>query len=105
MGKKYPLAVGPWINHWGTVRTFFKFSEEIRTIIYTTDAVESLHRQFRKVTKNRSALPNNTSLFKLMYLAVDELSDKWAKPLNGRKTALSQFSILYGDRLQTELGD
>lgn len=101
--KKYPLAVKPWINHWENIRTFFKFPEEIRTIIYTTNAVESLHRQFRKVTKNRSVFPTDASLFKLLYLAVAGLSEKWTMPLQGWKTALSQFSILYGDRLQNEL--
>jgi putative transposase len=101
--KKYPLAVKPWINHWENVKTFFKFPEEIRTIIYTTNAVESLHRQFRKVTKNRSVFPTDASLFKLLYLAVAGLSEKWTMPLQGWKTALSQFSILYGDRLQNEL--
>lgn len=101
--QKYPLAVKPWINHWENVKTFFKFPEEIRTIIYTTNAVESLHRQFRKVTKNRSVFPTDASLFKLLYLAVAGLSEKWTMPLQGWKTALSQFSILYGDRLQNEL--
>lgn len=99
-GEKYPLAVRPWANHWENIRTFLKFPEEIRTIIYTTNAVESLHRQFRKVTKTRAVLPSDDSLFKLLFLAVSGLSDKWTMPIKGWKSALSQFAILYGNRLQ-----
>jgi putative transposase len=95
---KYPLAVAPWTNHWENIRTFFKFPEEIRSIIYTTNAIESLHRQFRKVTKNRAVFPTDEALFKLLFLTVSGLSDKWTMPLKGWKSALSQFSILYGDR-------
>ena len=92
---KYPLAVNPWIAHWENVKTFFKFPEAIRTIIYTTNAVESLHRQFRKTTKNRSVFPNDESLLKLLYLSVTNLSEKWTMPLKGWKEALAQFVILY----------
>lgn len=98
--KKYPLAVKPWINQWENIRTFLKFPEELRRIIYTTNAVESLHRQFRKVTKTRSLFPNDESLFKLLFLAVAGLSEKWTvMPVKDWKSALSQFSILYEVRL------
>jgi putative transposase len=98
--KKYPLAVMPWINHWENIKTFLKFPEELRRIIYTTNAVESLHRQFRKVTKTRSLFPSDESLFKLLFLAVAGLSEKWTTmPIKGWKDALSQFSILYEARL------
>jgi putative transposase len=98
--KKYPLAVRPWINHWENIKTFLKFPEELRRIIYTTNAVESLHRQFRKVTKTRSLFPSDESLFKLLFLAVAGLSEKWTTmPIKGWKGALSQFSILYEERL------
>jgi transposase-like protein len=98
--EKYPLAVSPWVKHWENVRTFFKFPEEIRRIIYTTNAVESLHRQFRKVTKNRAVFPNDESLFKLLFLTVNGLSAKWTMTVKGWKSCLSQFSILYDARLQ-----
>lgn len=97
---KYLLAVKPWVNHWDNIKVFFKFPEEIRTIIYTTNAVESLHRQFRKVTKTRAVLPTDQSLFKLLFLAVSGLSEKWTMPIKGWKSALSQFAILYKERLQ-----
>lgn len=102
-GEKYPLAVRPWVNHWENIKTFLKFPEEIRTIIYTTNAVESLHRQFRKLTKTRAVLPTDESLFKLLFLAVSGLSEKWTMPIKRWKSALSQFAILYNDRLQNAI--
>lgn len=93
--EKYPLAVRPWTAHWENIKTFFQFPEWIRKIIYTTNAVESLHRQFRKTTKNRAVFPNDESLLKLLYLSVAQLSDKWTRPLKGWKEALAQFVILY----------
>lgn len=93
--EKYPLAVKPWIMHWENTKTFFKFPEAIRSIIYTTNAVESLHRQFRKVTKNRAVFPNDEALFKLLYLFVSGLSERWTLSVKGWKEALAQFVILY----------
>lgn len=96
---KYPLAVRPWVNQWDHIKTYFQFPQEIRTVIYTTNAVESLHRQFRKVTKNRAVFPNDDALLKLLYLAVNGLSEKWTTQLKGWRQALSQFAILYEGRL------
>jgi putative transposase len=101
-GKKYPLAVMPWVNNWENIRTFYKFPEEIRSVIYTTNAVESLHRQFRKTTKNRSVFPNDETLIKLLFLAVRGISAKWSMAVKGWKNALSQFAIYYGDRINFE---
>lgn len=98
--KKYPLAVRPWVTQWENIKTYFQFPEEIRKIIYTTNAVESLHRQFRKVTKNRGAFPSDESLLKLLYLTVTNLSKSWSMPVKGWKNALSQFAIIYGTRMQ-----
>lgn len=97
---KYPLAVRSWANHWEHVKTFFKYLQEIRTIIYPTNAVESLHRQFRKVTKNRAVFPNDGALLKWLYLAVSGLSEKWTTQLHGWKQALSQFAILFENRME-----
>lgn len=84
---KYPVAVKPWINHWENIKTFFEFHEDIRRIIYTTNAVESLHRQFRKVTKNRAVFPNDEALFKLLFLSIEGASKKWTMPVqNWQKT-------------------
>lgn len=98
-GSKYPLAVRGWTQQWENIRTFFKFPEEIRRIIYTTNAVEALHRHFRKTTKTKAVFPTDDALFKLLFLSVNNLSEKWTKPLKGWKNALSQFAILYEGRL------
>lgn len=97
--SKYPLAVLPWVNHWENVRTFFKFPDSIRRIIYTTNAVELLHRQFRKTTKSKGAFPSDQALVKQLYLSIVGLSEKWTMPLQHWREALSQFAIVYGDRL------
>jgi transposase-like protein len=72
--KKYSLAIKSWRQNWNNLATFFKYPEEIRTIIYTTNAVESVHRQFRKVTKAKSLFPNDDALKKMLYLAYRDLS-------------------------------
>jgi transposase-like protein len=100
---KYPLAVKPWINHWENIKTFFDFHGDIRRIIYTTNAVESLHRQFRKVTKNRAAFPNDESLIKLLFLSLEGASKKWTMPVQNWKKTLAQFAIMYEDRMQIGL--
>lgn len=100
---KYPLAVKPWITHWENIKTFFQFPYEIRRIIYTTNAVESLHRHFRKATKTRSVFPTDESLFKILFLTVRNLSKKWTMPIKNWKAALSQLAILYEDRMNGKL--
>jgi len=103
-GKRYAFAVNPWIKNWENVKTFFQFPEPIRKLIYTTNAVESLHRQFRKVSKTRNAFPNDEALFKLLFLAIRDISKKWTMPIHGWKEAVSHFAILYGERLDTRRG-
>ncbi|MDX8430618.1 MAG: IS256 family transposase [Candidatus Algichlamydia australiensis] len=101
---KYPLALQPWIRHWENIKTFFKFPEEIRRVIYTTNAVESLHRQFRKTTKTRSVFPNSDALLKMLFLTVRGLSEKWTvMPVRNWRSAVSQFAILYGKRAGFDL--
>jgi len=97
--KRYPLAVKPWIRHWENLKTFFKFPEEIKKLIYTTNAVESLHRQFRKVTKTRAIFPSDAALIKMLYLASRNVSKRWTMPIRGWKEALSYFGVAYEDRL------
>lgn len=103
-GKKYALSVKPWITHWDNVKTFFKFPDEIRRLIYTTNAVESLHRQFRKVTKAKSVFPSDQSLLKMLFLASREISKKWNLPVRGWKEAISYFGIACEDRIAASQG-
>ena len=98
-GKKYALAVKPWMTHWENLKLFFQFPNEARRLIYTTNAVESLHRQFRKVTKNKSVFPTDESLLKMLYLASEDVRKKWTMPVRGWKEAISYFGIAYEDRL------
>lgn len=95
---KYSLAVKSWQNNWDNLSTFFKYPQEIRTIIYTTNAVEALHRQFRKVTKNRSLFPSEDALKKMLFLAYRDLSKKWTMPIQNWAIVLSNFSIYFEDR-------
>ena len=75
--KRYPHVSVSWKKNWGEIATFFKYPPEIRTLIYTTNPIESLHRQIKKVSKNKSSFPNEQALIKLAYLAVEEAARKW----------------------------
>mgnify|MGYP003440696604 CR=1 FL=1 len=97
--SKYALAVRPWIANWDNIKTFFCFPEQIRTLIYTTNAVESVHRQLRKVTKNKAVFPTDESLVKMLFLAIRDVTKKWTMPIHAWKTIISHLSIIYGDRL------
>lgn len=99
--KKYPYALKSWENNWSELRTFFKFSPEIRRIMYTTNAIENLNRIYRKVTKTRSSFPTNMALMKLLYLSTINLTEKWktgyAKDWHLIK---GQLAIEYEERLK-----
>jgi transposase-like protein len=97
-GQKYPLAVNSWKNNWTYVSTFFKFPEQIRKIIYTTNAVEGLHRQLRKVTKNRSVFPNDEALIKILFLSIQDVMKKWTMPISNWALTISQLAVMYEDR-------
>jgi len=98
--KKYSLVLKSWRDNWVNLATFFKYPQEIRTVIYTTNAVESVHSQFRKVTKARSLFPNDDALKKMLYLAYRDLSKKWTMPIRNWSIVLSNFSITFEDRLE-----
>ena len=99
--KKYPYALKSWENNWSELRTFFKFSPEIRKIMYTTNAIENLNRIYRKVTKTRSSFPTDMALMKLLYLSTINLTEKWktgyAKDWHLIK---GQLAIEYEERLK-----
>ena len=81
----------------------FRFTVEIRTLIYTTNPIESFHSQLRRVTKNRSLFPSDTALLKLLYLVTQEVTRKWTMRTKGWSRILDQFSIHFGERLQEYL--
>jgi hypothetical protein len=80
-GNKFSFAIRSWRQNWDNLATFFKYPQEIRTVIYTTNAVETVYCQFRKVTKSRSLFPNDDALKKMLYLAYKDLSKKWTMPI------------------------
>lgn len=102
-GKKYPYAISNWENNWEDVNSFFQFSGEIRRIMYTTNIVEGLNRQYRKVTKTKSVFPSDSALEKMLYLASGNVIMKWTQRYRGWDQVLKQMLILYGERLNQYL--
>jgi putative transposase len=98
-GTKYRSIVKLWREHWENIIPFFAFPPEVRNVIYTTNAVESLHMSLRKVSKTRGSFPNEESALKLLYLALQNVSAKW-QTVQGWREALNQFEILWGDRIR-----
>jgi len=96
---KYPTIAALWQRNWERVIPFFAFPAEIRKIIYTTNAVESLNMSLRKALKTRVAFPSEEAALKVMYLALRNLIAKWESPLHW-KAALNQFTLLWEDRIQ-----
>jgi len=96
---KYPTISRMWRRHWERVIPLFEYPAEIRRVIYTTNAVESLHMTLRKVTKNRGSFPSEEAALKLLYLALRNVAKKW-KSVQHWKAALSHFSLLWQDRLE-----
>jgi len=97
-GKKFPMIAQSWKRNWEQIIPFFAYGPEIRKMIYTTNAIESLHMQIRKVLKTRGHFPNDESAIKLIYLALRNITKKWNKPPVTWKAAAGQFAIQFGDR-------
>jgi putative transposase len=97
--KKYPAMVKSWQNNWERLSHYFKYSKEIRKIIYTTNIIESFHSQLRKVTKSKRTFPNDMSLLKLLYLVQQNLKKGWQAPIAGWKQTFAQMMILFEERL------
>ena len=98
--KKYPVVINSWQDNWHKLSTYFKYTEDIRRIIYTTNTIEGFHRQVRKVTKNKGVFPSDDALLKLVYLAYKNISKKWTQPLQNWSLTVSQLSIHFEGRLQ-----
>ena len=98
-GKKYPLSIKSWRANWAELATYFKYPKEIRKIIYTTNNVESYHRQLRKVTKSKSIFPNDQALLKMLYLATMDATDRWTMRLRDWPLILSQLTIYFKERV------
>jgi len=100
---KYPIVIRSWRNNWERLTQYFKYPEDIRRIIYTTNTIEAVHRQFRKLTKTKGAFPNQNSLLKLLYMGIQNASKKWTMPLQNWSLTISQLAIFFEGRLDKEL--
>lgn len=98
-GDKYPSCVASWRRNWAELSTYFKYPQDVRKLIYTTNSIESFNRQLRKVTKNKSIFPNDFSLVKSLYLAMIDASSKWSSRMRGWDKILSQLRIFFEDRI------
>lgn len=99
-GSKYPMVIKSWQTHWENLSTYFKYSPEVRKLIYTTNPIEGFHRQIRKYTKTKGAFTSDNALFKLIFCAIKQISKKWNKPIPNWALTISQIDIYFPDRLK-----
>jgi transposase-like protein len=97
--KKYPHIGKSWRKNWPELSTYFKYSAEIRRLIYTTNPIESFNRGIRKVTKNRAIFPNEDALLKVLYLAIRDMSKRWTQKIHNWGIIYSQLCIYFEERL------
>ena len=97
-GQKYAYAIKSWRNNWDNLTHFFDFPVEIRTVIYTTNVIESFNSTLRKYTRNRLVFPSDEAVFKAIFMAIERISKKWTQVVRNWGLILSQFINLYGDR-------
>jgi putative transposase len=97
--KKYPWSLKGWFDNWNDVSTFFKYGPEVRNIIYTTNSIENLNRQYRKVIKTKGSFSNNNALLKIIYLVGEKTKKKWIMPHRNWEMILTQLGIEFKDRL------
>ena len=97
--KKYPKISQSWRNNWANLSTYFKFSKELRRLIYTTNTIEGFNRQLRKVTKSKSVFPTDDSLFKMLYLAMIDITKKWTGRKQDWSMIHAQLAIYFEDRM------
>ncbi len=102
-GEKYPVVINSWRNKWPTLSAYFKYPDYVRTAIYTTNAVEAVHRQFRKLTKTKGGFANENSLLKLLYAGILRASERWTHPVQNWNLTLSQLSIHFEGRLDAHI--
>ncbi len=102
-GKKYPIIFESWRNKWDNLSNYFKYAEPIRKVIYTTNIIESVHRQFRTLTKTKGAFPNDNSLLKLLFSGIQNAEKKWTMPIRNWSLTISQLNIHFKERLTDAL--
>lgn len=103
-GRRYSMIGPMWRRNWQQVIPFLAYPQEVRRVIYTTNALEGVNRQLRKIIKNRGSFPNDEAAFKLLYLAVRNIVRDWTMPPREWRVAMNQFAILFGDRFISAAG-
>lgn len=98
-GKRYPQILKSWDANWAELSTYFKYPQEVRTLIYTTNAVEGFHRMLRKFTKTKTIYPSDDAVRKSVFLAVQEISRKWTMPIRDWGIIMGQLTVFFSDRL------
>lgn len=98
-GNQYPLVIQSWRSKWPTLSTYFNYPDYVQKVIYTTNAVEAVHRQFRKLTKTKGGFANENSLLKLLYAGIMRATERWTHPVQNWNLTLSQMAIHFGDRV------
>ena len=102
-GKKYPIVLQSWQNKWENLSVYFKYPPEIRKVIYITNIIESVHRQFRTLTKTKGAFQNDDSLLKLLFMGIKNAQEKWTMPIKNWSLTISQLAIHFEGRLDDSL--
>ena len=102
-GARYPKVIESWRKNWTRLSRYFQYSKDIRRIMYTTNIIEGFHRQLRSITKSKGAFQSEDALMKLLFLAQENITSKWNKPVHNWNQTLAQLSIIFGDRLKLSL--
>lgn len=101
--SQYPSISKSWLTHWENIIPLFDYPADIRKVIYTTNAIESINMSLRKVIKNKRVFPSDEAALKLLYLALNNISKKWTMPIQSWKAALNRFSIMFEERLSGKI--
>ena len=97
--ERYPMAMKRWERDWDVIAPIFKFSSDVRTVIYTTNAIESLNSTYRKLNRQRSVFPSSQALLKALYLATFEATRKWTMPIRNWGKVYGELALMYENRL------
>lgn len=103
-GARYPMSIASWRNHWDGLTAFFKYPVEFRRLIYTTNAIESLHSQMRKNIASRKVFPHDEAVIKILFLNIRNFSNRWSRR-QGWDIVMNQLAVLFADRLKPEVVD
>nr|WP_281747896.1 IS256 family transposase [Spiroplasma ixodetis] len=97
--KQYPQITKSWYKNWDNLMVFISYPVEIKRVIYTTNAIESVNSQLRKIIRNKKVFPNDMAVFKIFYLAIENITKKWTLPIQNWNTAIAHFMIKFEDRI------